>query len=137
MNTLIEQLKITNALIKPATQQQIEQAEHQLNIQFSLEYRLYLEEFGVISLGSKEIYGLGVKDSSYLNLLTIVPDLRQYPGYPSQAVPLLEIGDGHYYLYDNYNQKILMWAIPNGGKPQEIEESLENFLIKQLSKQNS
>ena len=132
MNTLIEQVKVANALIKPATQAQIDQAEQQLGIQFSLEYQQYLSGCGVISLGSKEIYGLGVKDTSYLNLLTIVPDLRQYPGYPTQAVPLLEIGDGHYYLYDNYSQTVLTWALPNGGKPKEIAQSLEKFLLDQL-----
>ena len=61
MNKLIEKLKNTDALIRPVTEETINQAEKALNISFSNEYKSYLSTCGVISLESTEIYGLGVK----------------------------------------------------------------------------
>ncbi|MDO5651808.1 MAG: SMI1/KNR4 family protein [Moraxella sp.] len=129
MQLLSERLKSVNALTKPATKEQIEYAQKALNITFSKEYQNFLEEFGVISYESNEIFGLGIDNHSYLNLLQITPDLKNYANYPSQAVPLYDIGDGHYYLYDNLNQKILKFALPNAGVYEYIDTQLEQFLL--------
>ena len=52
MNKLIEKLKNTDALIRPVTEETINQAEKALNISFSNEYKSYLSTCGVISLES-------------------------------------------------------------------------------------
>ena len=55
--------------------------------------------------------------------------MRESPQFPKSAVPLSEIGDGHFYLYDNDSKTILIWASPNGGIVKEIQSNLEDFLI--------
>ena len=129
MNKLIEKLKNTDALIRPVPEETINQAEKDLNISFSNEYKSYLSTCGVISFESTEIYGLGIKNTSYLSLYKVLPEMRESTQFPKSAVPLSEIGDGHFYLYDNDSKTILIWASPNGGIVKEIQSNLEDFLI--------
>ncbi|WP_454864332.1 hypothetical protein [Pseudomonas rhizophila] len=79
-----------------------------------------------------ETYGLGVPDDYYLNVFAAFSDLSRDPNYPKNTVPLLDIGDGQYYLYDNQSQKVLVWATPNGGIVRVVEDGLETFLIKHV-----
>ena len=132
MNKLIEKLKNTDALIRPVTEETINQAEKALNISFSNEYKSYLSTCGVISLESTEIYGLGVKNTSYLSLYKILPEMRDEANFPASSVPISDIGDGHFYLYDNHAKTVLIWASPNGGVVKEIKSNLEEFLISLL-----
>jgi hypothetical protein len=44
-------------------------------------------------------------------------------------VPLYDIGDGHYYLYDNNSGRVVQWAMPNGGIARVVDQALEPFLI--------
>ncbi|MBN6071294.1 SMI1/KNR4 family protein [Aggregatibacter actinomycetemcomitans] len=132
MKKLIEKLKTTGALIRPVDESTIEQAERDLNIHFSDEYKDYLGSFGVISLESTEIYGLGVKPTSYLSLYKALPEMREENNFPVSAVPLADIGDGHIYLYDNASKEILVWASPNGGIVKKLTVNLEDFLISLL-----
>lgn len=129
MKKLIEKLKQTNALTRPVDHETITQAEKDLCIGFSEEYSDYLSSFGVISFESTEIYGLGIKNTSYLSLYKVLPEMRESPQFPKSAVPLSEIGDGHFYLSDNDSKTILIWASPNGGIVKEIQSNLEDFLI--------
>lgn len=134
MKKLLAKLKENEAFIKPASEEDIVKAEQKLNIKFSQEYKDFLIQIGCISYESIEIYGLGIPDDYYLNLLDIVPHLRNIDtAFPSQAIPISEIGDGHYYIYDNVNSKILIWAIPEGGIVKNIDETLDTFLINFLS----
>ena len=132
MNKLIEKLKNTDALIRPVTEETINQAEKDLNISFSNEYKSYPSTCGVISWESTEIYGLGVKNTSYLSLYKILAEMRDETNFPASSVPLSDIGDGHFYLYDNQAKTILIWASPNGGIVKEIKSDLEGFLISLL-----
>ncbi|BCQ52327.1 hypothetical protein BLKGLAD_13890 [Burkholderia gladioli pv. gladioli] len=92
------------------------------------EYRAYLSTFGVIVYEASEVYGLGVPDDYYLNVVNAWRDLSRDSNYPAQAVPLLEIGDGHYWLYDNAAQALLHWATPNGGVVETLAWPLKPFL---------
>ena len=125
MNKLIEKLKNTDALIRPVPEETLNQAEKDLN-------KSYLSTCGVISWESTEIYGLGVKNTSYLSLYKILPEMRDEANFPASSVPLSDIGDGHFYLYDNHAKTILIWASPNGGIVKEIKSDLEEFLISLL-----
>lgn len=129
MKKLIEKLKKTAALTLPVNETIIIQAENDLDITFSTEYKDYLLSFGVISFKAVETYGLGVKETSQLSLYRVLPEMREEKDFPSYAVPLCEIGDGHCYLYDNKTKAILVWASPNAGIVEEINISLEDFLI--------
>ncbi|MGN9460790.1 SMI1/KNR4 family protein [Pseudomonas syringae pv. aptata] len=129
MNTLERLVEQNQATIRPVDAQCIQKLEGKLGFTLSGEYHAYLSTFGVIVFDAYETYGLGVPDDYYLNVFVAYSDLSQDPGYPRTAVPLLDIGDGQYYLYDNQSLKILVWATPNGGVVREVEGRLEDFLV--------
>lgn len=121
------------AIINPVDQSNIAHAEHVLGIKFSDEYKSFLNTVGVVSFKDKEIFGLGVPDSSYLNIIKATTDLKSLDqSFPQNAIPLFDIGDGHYYLYDNIAEVIIVWATPNGGVVKTIAKPLENFLSELL-----
>lgn len=133
MEKLLTKLNENSAMMKKATELQINEAEKILGMTFSQEYKSFLSSIGCISYEGIEVYGLGVANDYYLNLLDIVPYLREADNtFPLQSVPLSDIGDGHYYIYDNNSQKISVWAIPNGGTVEEISGALEDFLTNLL-----
>lgn len=114
----------------PASLESISSLEKKLGFTLSDEYKDFLCTFGVILYKSNETYGLGVPEDYYLNVLNKYTDLSHDPTYPKSSVPLIEVGDGQYYLYDNTKQKVLLWATPHGGIVRTIDEMLEPFLIK-------
>lgn len=70
MKNIIEELKSKTKLFQIGTvsQDEINNAENQLNLHFTEEYKNYLSNYGAISFGAHEITGLGV--SGYLNVVT-------------------------------------------------------------------
>lgn len=133
MEKLFTKLNENSAMMKNATELQINESEKILGIAFSQEYKSYLSSIGCVSYEGIEVYGLGVPKDYYLSLLDILPYLRETDNtFPPQAVPLSDIGDGHYYIYDNKAQKISVWATPNGGIVEEVSGTLENFLTNLL-----
>lgn len=134
MNKLAQLVTQHQAKTRPVNAENIQTLEQKLGFQLSVDYKNFLSSFGIIVFDSNETYGLGVPEDYYLNVFNIYSDLHQDKSFPAFAVPLLEIGDGQYYLYDNESHKILVWATPNGGIVRVIDEALETFLIKQLFK---
>lgn len=135
MDNLLKVVKENDAIIRPASPSDIEKLKIELGFNLSKEYEKYLSECGVIIFESWETYGLGVKDNSYLNVLNAYKDLSSDAEYPNYTVPLMEIGDGSYYLYDNSSEMILVWSTPNGGVTRTLHENLEGFLIKYIFNQ--
>ncbi|EMJ9774724.1 MULTISPECIES: SMI1/KNR4 family protein [Morganella] len=129
MKKLAQQIVAQGADTRPVNEDEIITAEQALGIQFSPEYKAYLSEFGLISSGAAEVYGLGVPATSHLNILSAIEPLREGRDYPPQAVPLYDIGDGYYYLYDNKRRKILTWSMING-VVDTSDEDLEAFLLR-------
>ncbi|MFI8316714.1 SMI1/KNR4 family protein [uncultured Kosakonia sp.] len=129
MKSLAQHVAAQGADIRPAQQDEIAAAEQTLKMQFSPEYKAYLAQFGLIAYGATEVNGLGVPATSHLNILSAIESLRNGKNYPAQAVPLCEIGDGYYYLYDNQHQKILTWSMING-VVESSGEGLETFLLR-------
>ncbi|WP_294739096.1 SMI1/KNR4 family protein [uncultured Pseudomonas sp.] len=132
MNPLKALVERHQADTLPATTSSIEALEGTLGFALSREYKDYLSTFGVIVYDAYETYGLGVKADSYLNVQVAHADLSRDPAYPKNCVPVLELGDGQYYLYDNASGKVVLWATPNGGIVRVLEEGLEGFLIKYI-----
>src|SRR6478672_12584005 len=132
---MMEQLKAVaeraRARTRPAGIDSIRALEARLGFGLSPEYRAFLSSFGVIVSGSAEVYGLGVPDDYYLNVGNAYADLSRDPSYPPNTVPVLDAGDGRYYLYDNKSQKLMLWATPNGGVVKVLDTTLESFLLKQ------
>ncbi len=116
----------------PASAEDISSLGKKLGFTLSDEYKRFLSTYGVILYRSNETYGLGVPEDYYLNVLSKHADLSRDPTYPKSSVPLLEVGDGQYYLYDNINRKVLLWATPHGGIVKTTDDMLEPFLIKYL-----
>jgi len=132
MKTLEKLVTEHQANTRPATSASIDALQERLGFALSPEYKSFLSTFGVIAFDAYETYGLGVPDDYYLNALNSFKDLSADPSYPQNALPLLEIGDGQYYLYDNKSQQVLLWATPNGGVIRVLDEGLEQFLIKHI-----
>ncbi len=132
MKKLMELVVSKGAKIQPASSKDVNSLEENLGFVLSDEYKDFLSTFGIIVYKSNEVYGLGVPDDYYLNVKNKYDDLRQDAAYPKGAVPLLEVGDGQYYLYDNKTYTILLWATPHGGIVRTIGEGLEDFLIRIL-----
>lgn len=132
----MEQLKVLveqhGAKTRPASTDSIAALEAKLGFGLAPEYKDFLGTFGVIVYGGAETYGLGVPDSYYLNVGNMHTDLSRDPTYPHNTVPVLDAGDGRYYLYDNKAGKMILWATPNGGIVQVLAEALEAFLIRQI-----
>ena len=125
-------LNASQATTRPAPTEVIDRAEQQLGLDFGTTYREYLRRFGVIVYGSTEVYGLGVPDDYYLSILAAYDELAQDASYPLGALPLVDEGDGHYYLYDTTAKDIVLWAMPKGGIVRRISEGLDAFLLKRL-----
>lgn len=130
-------LNASQATTRPVPSEMIIQAEQQLGLDFGATYREYLRRFGVIVHGSTEVYGLGVPEDYYLNVLVAYDDLAQDASYPLGALPLVDEGDGHYYLYDTTAKDIVLWAMPNGGIVRRVSETLDAFLLKRLVQDQS
>lgn len=120
------------AKTRPATTEAIHALQAKLGFTLAPDYIDFLSCFGVIVHGSIETYGLGVPEAYYLHVVNSHTDLSRDPQYPPQAVPLFEVGDGHYYLYDNAKQQVVIWATPNGGIVKTIEGSLESVLCREI-----
>ena len=127
MNNLLALVKDHHADIIPASEEQIAHAESELGLTFTQEYRSYLRQFGVISFGPNEIYGLGVKETSFLNIISALTDFRSIENFPLSCIPISDIGDGHYYMYDNSTQNIVVVSLPGVGIKQ-VSSNLESFL---------
>lgn len=136
MSENFEQLSIklieAKATIRPVSEDAVNTAQQQLGLDFDDAYRTYLLRFGVIICGSNEVHGLGVPDDYYLNVVCAYNELSQDSSYPLAAVPLLDEGDGHYYLYDTTAHDIVLWAMPNGGIVRRAQQKLSEFLLKYL-----
>lgn len=134
MQKLATKLKQSGAIIRPASEIDIQNAENLLNINFSNEYRNYLTTFGIISLESTETFGLGIPNSSYLNIIEQISDFKKLGDKtPPYFIPLSDFGDGYYYFYDNSQQRVIIWSSPNGGIVKVIDKNLEDFLIELFS----
>jgi hypothetical protein len=132
MNTLAKRVQSTHARTSPAIRAAVDDLEEALGVTLSRDYRSFLETFGRINHGAYETYGLGVPEDHYLNVQAAYADLSRYRGYPLAAVPLLDVGDGRYYLYDNEKRQVLLWASPNGGIVETLADDLETFLAKKI-----
>ena len=128
MNKLLKLIAENQADTLPATEERITQAESDLGITFTDEYQSYLKNVGVLSFGFVETYGLGVPDTSFLNIVNALSEFRAINNFPLSMVPIADIGDGHYYMYDNRTQNIVVVSLPGIGI-KIICSDLEAFLI--------
>jgi hypothetical protein len=132
MHNIKQLVERHQANTRPADAASIQALEQKLPFLLSSEYKSFLLHFGVIVFGAYETYGLGVPEDHYLNVRNAYADLSRDSSYPANSVPLMEVGDGQYYLYDNKAQQIVLWATPNGGVVRVLDEGLEEFLVMKI-----
>lgn len=132
-----ERLKVflveKGATFRPGSKDEVALVEKGLGFSLSEEYRQFLLQFGFIVCESCEVYGVGVPSGYYLYVLNAFADLSQDSSFPASSVPLVDAGDGHYYLYSNEDKSVLLWATPNGGVIGREKMSLNAFLLHYLS----
>lgn len=132
MKTLEQMVQDHRAITRPGHAKGINALQAALGFPLSAEYREFLSRFGIIVHGAHETYGLGVPDDYYLNVLNAYKDLSRDSTYPPNTVPLLDEGDGQYYLYDNKKNKVILWGVNNIGIITVIDMNLNKFLIKKI-----
>lgn len=104
-------------------------AEKALGFGFDAEYKSYLSNFGKISYNSMELYGLGVPETSYLNVVAATKELQNELGkMPDNSVVLEDIGESNYVVYQ-MNGGVLQ---VNSSDSQMISSSLEEYIMTRL-----
>ncbi|MBO1435895.1 SMI1/KNR4 family protein [Meiothermus sp. CFH 77666] len=80
----------------------VSDAENELDVVFPPMFRTYLLEYGQITVGSEEIYGLmGGKypGGAVPDLLWLTKALRS-KGFPKYFLPIADLGDGRLFVID-------------------------------------
>ena len=79
---------------------EVDIAEGELGFEFDSDYKKYLIQYGLLSYKSMETMGLGVKYSSYRNVINATKEvLQRCESFPSNAVIFEDIGEENYSIY--------------------------------------
>ena len=113
--------------VVPVSSSEIDKAQQELNLKFDSAYLSYLNICGQLEFEYLEFYGLGVKPNSYLNVVKNYQELSQSNTYPQTALPILDLGDGHYSLYDLVTGHVVEWT--KDGVIRELNSGLEQYLL--------
>lgn len=117
MNDIIRLINESNAkTIGKVDDSIILEAEKELDFKFDNEYKIFIKNFGVLRLGSSEVFGLGV--DGYLNIVnTTVEEREIYGNILKEFIVIQDYGiggilitldeDGSVYEFrNNINKKI-------------------------------
>ncbi len=75
--------------------------EEILNTKFGYKYKQFLKEFGCLSIGHLEFYGICGKNDSIPSAIHATLELRKYnDNLPSDFIVIFELGDGTVYCID-------------------------------------
>jgi hypothetical protein len=111
--------------LKPATQEEIQQAEQVLMVSFSDEYKEYLLTLGVAAVGSHEF--AGICSSPRLNVVDATLRERELQGHDCDTMYVVEQeGIDHIVIWQDVNGKVYK-TIP-GVQPLPIALSLADRL---------
>lgn len=118
--------------IGQTTEESIKQLEKKLNIKSSDELKDYLMTYGVLSFNSVEFLGLGVPDTSYLNIITTTLELIRKGNLPLGYVVIEDLSDGSYAVYDN--KKVYLWEYSSSDVGEILANSLDDYLFERCNK---
>lgn len=112
--------------LKPATQNQIAQAETELKLNFAQEYKDYLLAFGLISVGNLEL--TGISEADYINVVSLTKQEREL----NPKVP-----ESFYVVENACIDGIIIWQDSKGEiyqtrpneEPQKIANSLADYIL--------
>ncbi|MCS7053708.1 MAG: SMI1/KNR4 family protein, partial [Ignavibacterium sp.] len=112
----------------------IKDAEKELDIIFPEQIRLIIKNYGSLSFKHWELFGLGVKNNSHLNIVKNTLELRKAK-LPKQFIPIINVGDGIYIVTDTKNNVYEFRLFSE--KLKKLDDSLDNFLFKLFNEGNS
>ncbi|KAB0625900.1 SMI1/KNR4 family protein [Acinetobacter gandensis] len=131
MNILKDFIKSNAIDVISVSEEQILQAQQILKLDFDTDYLSYLQICGQLEFEYLEFYGLGVNPNSHLNVIKIYSLLKENDTYPKKALPLLDLGDGHYSIYDIETGSVLEWT--KDGLVGQLSQDLEQYLLNTLN----
>jgi hypothetical protein len=104
----------------------IQRASQDLGIEFDQEFKSYLLRFGKISFHSMELCGLGVPDSSYLNIVVATKKaISQVSCMPENSVVIEEIGEANFVAYQMNHGVVQVSA----NESKDLDLSLQDYLL--------
>lgn len=105
---------------------EINQAELNLGVKFSSEYREYLKQYGAISFGCHELTGLNVDD--YLSVVSVTKEERKNDiNFPSELIVIENIGIEGLLILQDSTGKIYEYSSYKGMK--KIFNSLSEYIV--------
>ena len=104
-------------------------AESKLGFKFDKDYSEYLKKFGLVSFKSIEIFGLGVKENSHLNVVKNTLELKEEEKFPNDSVVLEYIGEANYIIYI-MNKGVFQYSYNSLSL---ITDSFEEYLLLRFS----
>lgn len=112
--------------LKPATEAEIAEAENQLGLIFSDEYKLYLKNFGAIMADGIELSGIA--KSAHRNVVELTKQERKLnPNISADMYVIENTGIDGIMIWQNSNGTIYK-STPNA-KPVKIAPSLHTYLM--------
>lgn len=127
-NSLINEIKARKGLFRlnGANNDQIDDAEKILGLNFSEEYKTYLKEFGCISFDSHEFQGLNTSDRLSVVLTTQFEKMSRKNLFPKDMYVVEVINDGDILILQNNDGEI--FELQYNGKSKKIYGSLNEYL---------
>jgi len=127
MKAVIEQIEKQFRLFqaKGCSVEQVMEAERQLGLRFSDEYRNYVLDYGAFSFGSQEFTGLNV--DSYINVTDVTLQERGLRDeFPADCYVLQQLGiDG---LITLQHQSGTVYQMDESGASSKIADSFSGYL---------
>lgn len=126
INNIIERLD-NLVYLKPATLEQINNAEKELGLQFSDEYKQYLSKYGVISAYGIEL--TGIIESPRLNVVEVTKNERDLRVIPSDMYVVENVGiEGIVLLQNNLGE---IYELSENNSIKKIYNSLFEYIEKE------
>jgi hypothetical protein len=111
----------------------VKEAEKKLGFNFPTEIRSFIKEYGSISIGNIEIFGLGVKENSHLNIVNRSKEILSKDYLQEGYLVIEDLGDGHYAIYN----KSGVYKYAENKIIDKIESSLEEYLYNSIKELNN
>ena len=128
---ILKEFMVSNSIdVIVVSDEQIQAAEKNLPFKFDSEYLDYIKTCGQLEYEYLEFYGLGVSATSHVNVERAYTELSVSKTYPDNSIPVLDLGDGHYALYNVATKEVLEWCFD--GIVGVLAKGLESYLITTL-----
>jgi hypothetical protein len=140
MKQAFQLLKINNWIIRSCKgcidYALIKSAENHLGVLFPKSYKEFLSQYGFISLGGCEIFG--IIDSDFINsevpdAVWLAMDNRKNFNFPKYLIPIYDVGEGTTYCLDTSQMNeegecpVVAWPLGGYGQTPVLEIVAKDF----------